>query len=384
MQLLLVLLLAVATQAYDVIEGEFLLGLRPENDVDVFSAMLRRDFNLELKKVWDMKRTKILWVTGDAADALRAKALPEVKYMDYNGWARADQCSSTSHPGVWGLDRTDQREPLPYSLPTSPDAVYNHGLDTGAGVTVYVTDTGIDITHSTFEGRAVWGYTADGMTGTVDDNGHGTHCAGTIGGLDYGVAKGVTMSAVKVLDENGSGPWTSIIDGLAWIDGQHTAGASTVVSMSLGGTGENTALEDQINIMIGNGISFSVSAGNSNVDACFQAPAYIAGCVTVGATDVSDISADFTNFGTCVDIFAPGVQVLSAQPDSGEAYFSGTSMSAPHVAGVMARYMSSGLDNSPAAVADWLTAQATVNAITWSDNRHDSSPNLMLYADCVL
>ena len=388
MRAFLLLTLVVISQAYEIIEGEFFLGLKPENDANVFGQKLKIDFNLEVKKVWDIKRTKILWVLGLEADAISASKLPEIKYMSYNGWAHAyqDDCESTSHPGVWGLDRIDQREALTYTNPTSPLAVYEHGMQTGVGVNAYVTDTGIDITHSTFGGRAVWGYTADGVIGEDDGNGHGTHVSGTIGGIEYGVAKEVNLIAVKVLSDSGSGPWSATLDGLSWIQQQHTTGQGSVVNMSLGGTGEQEAIEDLIGQMFTEGICFGISAGNSDNDACNYTPARTPDAVTIGATDVEDVTATFTNYGSCVDIHAPGVEIRSSVPNKGNDEYSGTSMSAPHVVGVMARYISSfGDGNAPSAqdVTDWLVSTATVGAITFLPG-HESSPNLLLYAPCLL
>ncbi|KAK2139808.1 hypothetical protein LSH36_1599g00000 [Paralvinella palmiformis] len=389
MRALLFLLLAIASQAYEIIEGEFFLGLKPDNDVSVFGQKLKNDFNLEVKKVWDIKRTKILWVLGDEAAAISASKLPEIKYMSYNGWAHAhqDECEVTPHPGVWGLDRTDQREALSYTDPTSPLAIYEHGMNTGFGVNAYITDTGIDITHSTFGGRAVWGYTADGVIGEDDGNGHGTHVSGTIGGIEYGLAKEVSLIAVKVLSDSGSGPWSATLDGLSWIQQQHqTSGRGSVVNMSLGGTGEQEAIEDLITQMFAEGVSFGISAGNSDNDACNYTPARTPDAVTVAATDVEDVTASFTNYGSCVDIHAPGVTVRSSVPNEGTDEYSGTSMSAPHVVGVMARYISSfGEGNPPPAqdVTDWLLAQATVDAVTFRPG-HESSPNLLLYASCSM
>jgi len=393
MRFLAILLLVAATQAYPIIEGEFFLGLKPEYDSGVFASRLKRDFNLQLIKVWDIGRTKIMWVSGEEADALRAEKLPEIKYMSYNGIATVDQCAVTAHPNVWGLDRIDQREQLPYQGTISfPDAVYDHGLYNGEGINVYVTDTGIDVAHYTFEGRATFGYVAEGVNGEWDQNGHGTHCAGTIAGREFGVAKSASPIAVKVLSDSGSGPWSASIDGLTWIQTQHRnnpdPGKGTVVSMSLGGTGTQSALEDLITEMaVTDGISFSISAGNSDRDACGYTPARTPAANTIGASDVQDVTASFSNFGPCVDIYGPGVNVLSAQPGDDTAFFSGTSMSAPHVAGVIARYMSSfgtGIKPSAADVSEWLASTGTPDALTFQPGQEVGTVNLLVYADCSM
>jgi len=266
-------------------------------------------------------------------------------------------------PGAtWGLDRSDQR-----SLPLSTTYAYT---STGGSVTAYIIDTGIRFAHADFGGRAVSGYDAvDG--GTADDcNGHGTHVAGTVGGAAYGIAKGVNLVAVRVLDCNGSGSTSGVIAGVDWVTGQHAAGAPAVANMSLGG-GASSSMDAAVDRSIADGVSYSVAAGNGNFigiaqDACKYSPARVAAAITVGASDKSDKKASFSNYGNCVDLFAPGVGITRAWSTSNTATntISGTSMAAPHVAGVAALYLQGNPGASPATVRDAIYALSTKGKVT--------------------
>jgi aqualysin 1 len=247
-------------------------------------------------------------------------------------------------------------------------------------VTAYVIDTGIRATHSQFAGRVTSGYSsiADGR-GTADCNGHGTHVAGTIGSTTYGVAKGVTLVPVRVLDCNGSGTTSGVIAGVDWVTA-HRSGPS-VANMSLGG-GISDALDAAVNRAITAGVTFAVAAGNSNTNACSASPARVPAAVTVGATASDDSRASYSNYGSCLDLFAPGSGITSTwyTSDAATSTISGTSMATPHVAGVAALYLEANRTASPAAVRDALVAATTGSLVR---NPGTGSPNRLLYSRLV-
>ena len=237
-------------------------------------------------------------------------------------------------------------------------------------MTAYIIDTGIRTTHDDFAGAATSGFDAiDG--GPADDcHGHGTHVAGTVGGTTYGIAKDVSLVAVRVLDCNGSGTNAQVISGIEWAIGNHQAGQAAVANMSLGGAA-NTAIDTAIRNLYNDGVTVVVAAGNETADACGVSPARVPEAITVAASDANDAMASFSNGGTCVDLFAPGVNVLSSwnTSDSATNTISGTSMSSPHVAGAAARVLSGSPGSSPAAVASALTSGATPNKVTGNGQR---------------
>jgi subtilisin family serine protease len=285
-----------------------------------------------------------------ALGALRA--VPAVVDVSPNGTMRATQANPP-----WGLDRVDQR-----NLPLSASYSYT---STGAGVTAYVIDTGIRTTHTDFGGQATSGFDAiDG--GPADDcNGHGTHVSGTIGGTTYGMAKDVSLVAVRVLNCQGSGTNAQVISGIEWAIGNHAAGQPAVANMSLGGSA-NTAIDTAVRNLHNDGVTVVVAAGNDTADACSSSPARTPEAITVAATDSSDAMASFSNGGTCVDVFAPGVNVLSAWSTSDTATntISGTSMASPHVAGAAARVLAGNPSASPATVASAIASSATTGKVT--------------------
>jgi subtilisin family serine protease len=263
---------------------------------------------------------------------------------------------TTQTGATWGLDRIDQRAGL--------NTMYNY-TNTGTGVTAYILDTGIRFSHSEFGGRAVSGFDAvDG--GSADDcNGHGTHVAGTVGGANYGVAKNVSLVAVRVLNCSGSGTWSGVIAGIDWVTAHHAAGTPAVSNMSLGG-GANTSVDNAVRNMIADGVSSAVAAGNGNQggraqDACKYTPARVSQAMTIGATDQSDRKTSWSNYGTCVDWFAPGLNITSAWYNGNTATrtISGTSMATPHTAGVAALYLEDNPGASPSAVSAALAANNT-------------------------
>ena len=311
-----------------------------------------------------------------AAAVPALSALPGVAAVEPDGVVRA---TGTQSPvPSYGLDRIDQRAlPLDGSLTTAAD---------GAGVRAYVVDTGIALGHTDFGGRAVSGFDAvDG--GPADDcNGHGTHVAGTTGGTTYGVAKAVTLVAVRVLDCAGSGATSGVIAGVDWVAADHAAGAPAVANMSLGGSA-SAALDTAVKGAIADGVTFAVAAGNDGgtvgellgtANACNGSPSRVPAAITVGATGPDDARASYSSRGSCLDLFAPGTDITSAWYTSPTATntISGTSMATPHVAGVAALFLSTAPSSTPAQVAQQLVSTATPGVVR---SPGTGSPNLLLF-----
>jgi subtilisin family serine protease len=298
------------------------------------------------------------------ADAERLSQDFRVKFVEEDGVVTAD-VTQTNPP--WGLDRIDQR-----NRPLSGTYTYNW---TGAGVRVYVIDTGIRTSHTQFGGRASNVFDAFGGNGQ-DCHGHGTHVAGTVGGSTYGVAKSSLPRGVRVLNCSGSGSNSGVIAGVDWVRNNHIAPA--VANMSLGG-GASSALDTAVNNLSNAGVAIAVAAGNSNANACNSSPARAANAITVGSTTSTDARSSFSNFGTCLDLFAPGSGILSAwiTSNTATATLSGTSMASPHVAGVAALYKQANPSASAATVRNAIVNNATTNVIS---NAGTGSPNRLLYS----
>jgi subtilisin family serine protease len=307
--------------------------------------------------------------TLPASAVARLSRNPNVAWIEPDRIIRID---ATQSPATWGLDRIDQR-----SLPLNNAYVYSA---TGAGVTAYIIDTGILVSHTQFGGRASVGYDAigDGRNG-IDCNGHGTHVAGTVGGSTYGVAKDVTLKAVRVLNCSGSGTTSGVIAGVNWV----TANAQkpAVANMSLGG-GVSSSLDTAVANSINKGVTYAIAAGNSNRNACNYSPARVAAAITVGATTSADARASYSNYGSCLDIFAPGSSITSAWYTSATATntISGTSMATPHVAGVAALYLQRNPSATPAQVANAIITNSTANVVTSAGSK---SPNRLLYSGFI-
>ena len=302
---------------------------------------------------------------SDQAAAALARN-PNVAYVEQDQVMRA---IATQSDATWGLDRSDQR-PLPL------DSSYTYETE-ASNVQAYIIDTGIKLDHQEFTGRLIPGHDAITSGGTANDcNGHGTHVAGTVGGTKYGIAKKVKLSPVRVLDCNGSGTTTGVIAGVDWVTGAHLKPA--VANMSLGG-GASTALDDAVRRSIAAGVTYAVAAGNGDragrqQPACNYSPARVREALTVGATTSTDSKTSWSNYGECVDLFAPGASITSAWYTSSTATntISGTSMASPHVAGVAALYLANNTGASPAQVFQAVYNNTTKNIVTNSstENNH--------------
>ncbi|MBV9790971.1 MAG: S8 family peptidase [Chloroflexi bacterium] len=296
------------------------------------------------------------------AEQLKAlQADPNVAFIEQD---QEVKISNTQYNPPWGLDRIDQQ----YGL----DGAYT-SYNQGQGVTAYIIDTGIESSHWDFGGRAYNVYDAFGGNGE-DCQGHGTHVAGTVGGATYGVAKQVQLRGVRVLDCSGSGSWSGVIAGMDWVRINGTRPA--VANMSLGG-GYSAAVNAAATSLSDSGVFTAIAAGNSyGDDACYYSPASAAGVLTVASSNSSDGHSYYSNGGSCVEVYAPGENILSAWIGGGTNTISGTSMASPHVAGVGALYKSTYGDTASSNVVNWIVGNATPGVISGAT---PGTPNRLLY-----
>ncbi len=348
------------------VPDQYIVTLRPSSDTAPGVADLLS--RLHGGRVLQTFQSALSGFSVRMTDA-QAQALardPRVAAVEQDGYVYA---LDTQNPAPsWGLDRVDQRD-----LPLN--GTYTYGND-GTGVTAYIIDTGILTSHSDFGGRASVGVDeiGDGQNGQ-DCAGHGTHVAGTVGGSTYGVAKNVQLVAVRVLNCSGSGTYTQVIAGIDWVTQNHPTNKPAVANMSIGG-GKSTALNNAVTTSVNSGVTYAVAAGNNNANACNYSPSSTTAAITVGATTSSDARASFSNFGTCVDIFAPGDSIVSDWNSGTTATLSGTSMATPHVTGTAALYLEAHPSDTPAQVATALTSNATAGKVT---SPGTGSPNRLLY-----
>ncbi|WP_426454230.1 S8 family peptidase [Acinetobacter sp. KB005] len=358
-----------SSQAKGIIKNQYIVILNKDAGPSIdFAQNIAKQHGAKVLQSYDtVLKGFAIYLPDTAATAFveAMKKNPKVLSVENDIVMKID-ATTQSNPD-WGLDRIDQK-----ALPLN--SAYSY-LQTGSGTTAYIVDTGILSSHQQFSGRVLSGYTAisDG-NGTTDCNGHGTHVAGTVGGSTYGVAKNVNLVPIRILGCDGSGASSSVIAGLDWIlkNGKKPA----VVNMSLGGDA-STSLDSAVENLFDNGYVMVVAAGNSDTDACSASPARVSKALTVAATDNTDTRASYSNYGSCVDIFAPGSQINSSWIGSNTAtkVLNGTSMATPHVAGVVAEMLQSTPTATPQTISTNLLNQASSNVV----KNPSGSPNRLLY-----
>ncbi|MFJ4242174.1 S8 family peptidase [Streptomyces iakyrus] len=352
--------------AANAVAGSYVVTLKSEKAASAEGRALARKYGADIERTYT-KALNGYEVEASESEAKRLAADPAVASVVQN---RTFSITGTQpSPPSWGLDRIDQK-----SLPLNSS--YTYPDSAGEGVTAYVIDTGVRITHGDFGGRASYGYDAVDNDNTAQDgHGHGTHVAGTVAGSAYGVAKKAKVVGVRVLNNSGQGTTAQVVAGIDWV--ARNAVKPAVANMSLGGPGD-TAIDTAVRNAITSGVTFVVAAGNESTNASTRSPARVTEAVTVGATTSSDAKASYSNYGTVLDLFAPGSSITSAwsTSDSATNTISGTSMASPHVAGAAALHLAANPMATPAQVSAALTSAATTGVVT---SPGTGSPNRLLY-----
>lgn len=356
------------TQSKSAVDGSYIVMLKGGKTVKAAAEGkdLAQSYGGKLSRSYDSAINGFSASGLSDTEAKRLAADPSVAKVVQNH--RYTVKGTQENPPSWGLDRIDQED-------TEGDKAYNYPDSAGEGVTAYVIDTGVRTSHQDFEGRATSGFDAVDNDDSADDgNGHGTHVAGTIAGAEHGVAKKAKVVAVRVLDDQGSGTTEQVVAGIDWVT-EHHEGPS-VANMSLGGTPDE-ALDAAVQKAIDSGVTFAVAAGNESSDASQSSPARVKDAITVASSTDQDEQSDFSNYGSVVDIFAPGSDITSDwnTDDDATNTISGTSMATPHVVGAAAVYLSGHQDAKPADVAKALTDGATADKIS---NPGEDTPNKLL------
>ncbi|MFF7866891.1 S8 family serine peptidase [Streptomyces qaidamensis] len=352
--------------AANAVAGSYVVTLKSEKAASAEGRALARKYGADIERTYT-KALNGYEVEASESEAKRLAADPAVASVVQN---RTFSITGTQpSPPSWGLDRIDQK-----SLPLNSS--YTYPDSAGEGVTAYVIDTGVRITHGDFGGRASYGYDAVDNDNTAQDgHGHGTHVAGTVAGSAYGVAKKAKVVGVRVLNNSGQGTTAQVVAGIDWV--ARNAVKPAVANMSLGGPGD-TAIDTAVRNAITSGVTFVVAAGNESTNASTRSPARVTEAVTVGATTSTDAKASYSNYGTVLDLFAPGSSITSAwsTSDSATNTISGTSMASPHVAGAAALHLAANPTATPAQVSAALTSAATTGVVT---SPGTGSPNRLLH-----
>ena len=333
------------------VSGSYIVLLDEKAD----KGKLAKEYGGTLRRSYDSTVNGFSVNDLSVTEAKRLAADPAVSKVVQN--KKFSISATQADPPSWGLDRVDQTE-------TAGDSKYTYPDGAGEGVTAYVIDTGVRVSHQDFGGRAAHGFDAVDNDDSADDgNGHGTHVAGTIAGTAHGVAKKAKIVAVRVLDDNGSGTTEQVVAGIDWVTKNHQG--PSVANMSLGG-GADPALDDAVKKAIASGVTFAVAAGNESSDAGQGSPSRVQEAITVASSTKDDQQSDFSNFGSVVDLYAPGSDITSDWNDSdtGTKTISGTSMATPHVVGAAAVYLAAHPDATPDQVAQALVAGATADKIS--------------------